>query len=232
MKILMRMTMLSAVLMAAPVHAQKLSDAFMGEKEKNFRKSFEQLAMLPIQAAPVASMPNHIKELIRDEVVEILEDEDFVILPETEATTIRQQLADLYTEPDNPAHKAAIEEHAARELLYRHPVDGAVSVQVLAIAAPFANDKAEWDGTSQKMEHKGDGFFGTVMGKDYGGHVAASTIRIEVTDRSGRVAYRWAGGIEVMMSRNGTTLEPLPTEQLWQSEKRVKKAVAYALKPF
>ena len=34
------------------------------------------------------------------------------------------------------------------------------------------------------------------------------------------------------MRRHGDKLEPLPVENLWQGEKRINKAVKYALKPF
>jgi hypothetical protein len=102
----------------------------------------------------------------------------------------------------------------------------------MVVPAPFANDKAKWHGTSQKIEHEGDGFFGTVMGKDYGGHIAASSIRILISDRTRKIMYNWSGGVEVMMQRNGEKLEPLPRERLWQEEKRVEKAIELALKSF
>lgn len=223
--------LLLTTLLAAPVQAQKLSDAFIDTKERAFRKQFVNLAMMPVVAAPSAALPAAIQQLISDEVLEILDDEDFKVLAPQQAKSIQDELAALYPASPTEADQAAIADHTVRELFFQHPVDGLVVVNVLPVAAPFRDDKAEWGGTSQKIEHKGDGFFGSIMGKDYGGHIAASAIRIAITDRAGKTVYYWSGGVEVMMQRNGDKLEPLPTEDLWQDEKRVIKAVKYALKP-
>ena len=106
-----------------------------------------------------------------------------------------------------------------------------MSVQVLAVAAPFLKDKAEWHGTSQKIQHSGDGFMKMLSGKSYGGNIAASSIRIVISDRKGKPIYNWSGGIEIMMQREGESLKQLPAENLWQDEKRVRKAAQYAVKP-
>ncbi|NND67916.1 MAG: hypothetical protein HKN19_10035 [Halioglobus sp.] len=223
--------LLLCVFSSASLQAQKLKDAFIDIKEKALRKEYSNLAMLPVVAAPAANAPDEIVALVAAEVREIMEDEDFTLLPSAEVTAIREQLASLYAVPGASMNEAAIAEHTMRELFYRHPVDGLLSVQVLPVGAPFRDDKAEWAGTSQKIENKGDGFFGTIMGTDYGGTIAASAILVTISDRSGRPLYKWMGGVEVMMMRNGESLEPLPKEELWQSQKRVRKAVSYALKP-
>lgn len=230
-KILCVYLVLFAVCGAPAVSGQKLSDAFIDIKEKKLRKNYSQLALLPIVATPAASAPESVLQLISDEVQEILNDEDFELLPPQETQKIQAQFKALYPDPETAENQAAISEHTIRELFYRHAVDGLVSVQVLVVAAPFRKDKAEWAGTTQKVEHRGDGFFGAITGKDYEGHIGASAIRIVISDRDGKPLYNWMGGVEVMMQRNGEALEPLPKEDLWQSEKRVRKAVNYALKP-
>ncbi len=219
------------LLAATPLQAQKLKDAYIDIKEKTLRKEYSNLAMLPVVAASSAHAPQAIIERIAAQVREIMEDEDFTLLPPEEVAAIRAEFAALYSEPSAAENQAAIDEHTIRELFYRHPVDGLLTVQVLPVGAPFRDDKAEWAGTSQKIEHEGDGFFGTLMGTDYGGTIAASAIRVIISDRAGRPLYNWMGGVEVMMMRKGESLEPLPPEALWQSDKRVVKAVKYALKP-
>lgn len=230
-KSLLTVCLLATTLAVTSTQAQKLSDAFIDSKERAFRKEFKHLAMMPVTAAPAAAVPEAIQKVISDEVLEILADENFQILEPQAAKTIQDELAKLYPASPSDDSKTAIAEHAVREVFFQHPVDALVFVNVLAVAAPFREDKAEWGGTSQKIEHKGDGFFGSIMGKDYGGHIAASAVRIGIIDRTGKTVYLWSGGVEVMMQRNGEKLEPLPVESLWQNEKRVIKAVKYALKP-
>lgn len=228
---LLTVCLFAAILITTATQAQKLSDAFIDTKERAFRKEFEHLAMMPVAVAPAAAVPDAIQKLISDEVLEILTDEDFDILDPQVAEAIQDKFVGLYPASTSGDSKVAIAEHAVREVFFQHPVEGLVFVNVLAVAAPFRDDKAEWGGTSQKIEHKGDGFFGSIMGNDYGGHIAASAVRIGIVDRSGKTVYLWSGGVEVMMQRNGEKLEPLPVESLWQNEKRVIKAVKYALKP-
>lgn len=223
--------LLCCVFIAAPVHAQKLKDAFLDINEKTLRKEYSNLAMLPVVAASSAQAPDAIVQLISNEVREIMADEDFTLLPPEEVAAIRAEFEALYSAPATAEQQAAISEHAIRELFHRHPVAGLLSVHVLPVGAPFRDDKAEWAGTAQKIEHTGDGFFGTIMGTDYGGTIAASAVRVIISDRAGKPLYNWMGGVEVMMMRNGESLEPLPPEKLWQSRKRVEKAVSYALKP-
>jgi len=223
--------LITGVFAAMPLQAQKLKDAFIDIKEKELRKEYANLAMLPVVATPAAGAPEEVLQLIEKEILEIMEDEDFQLLPAAATTAIRDQLTALYAVPGAADNEAAIAEHTLRELFFRHPVDGLLSVQVLPVGAAFRNDKAEWAGTSQSVESKGDGFFGAVMGTGYEGTIAASAIHVTISDRSGRLLYNWMGGVEVMMQRDGEQLEPLPPEALWQSQKRIRNAVKYALKP-
>ena len=187
--------------------------------------------MMPLVSAPVVGLPEATKKLIEDQVSAKLTKSKFNLLPANQVAQIKEQFSSLYPASASQASQNAIAEHTRRELFFRHPVNGAVSIQVLPVGAPFAKDKAEWAGTSQKIKHKGDGFLGTIMGKSYGGTVAATAIRIVISDRSGTPVYNWSGGVEVMMQRNGDKFEALPVDSLWKNEKRVMKAIKYALKP-
>lgn len=219
------------VLLAAPAQAQNLKDAYLDLKKSSFKKGFKQLAMLPVIAEPSLRMPPELRQMVADQVLKKLTKSRFSIVLPSQVKQLQDQLSSLYPDEALAAAQVAIAEHTTRELLFRHPVDGIIAVQILAVAAPFVKDRAEWGGTSQKMKHKGDGLFGSIMGKDYGGHVAASAVMVEISDRAGRPVYKWIGGIEVLMQRDGQKLEALPQEELWQKPKRVLKAVKYALKP-
>ena len=228
---LLKVGVLAVVLLAAPAYAESLKDAYLDVKKSAFKKQYKQLAMMPLVSAPAVALPEAMKQLIIDDVTEKFTKSKFELLPVSEVKAIQDKLKDLYPANAPQESISAIAEHTLRELFFRHPVDGIINVQVLAVAAPFAKDKAQWGGTSQKIKHRGDGLFGAILGKDYGGYVAASAIRVLISDRSGKPVYNWSGGIEVMMQRNGQKFEELPVENLWQNEKRVRKAVKYALKP-
>lgn len=212
-------------------HAQSTKDAYIGIKKKDLKKQYSHLAMMPVVAAPVLEMPENLRAMVSEAVVKKLTKAKFKLVGPEQTASIKNQFANLYSGELSPKVKATISEHTRREIFFQHPVDGLISVEVRPVAAPFMKDKADWGGTSQKIKHRGDGFFGTIMGKDYGGHVAASAITMRITDRAGNVVYNWMGGIEVLMERNGQELETLPTSSFWQKPKRVEKAVKYVLKP-
>lgn len=230
-KHLLKTLLLCGLLATSSAAAQNLKDAYVGMKKKDFKKQFTHLAIAPLVAAPAVGLPDEMREMITQEVIKkFTKAKKKLILPD-EVWQYRTQFVSLYPEGVNDKNRSAIEDHAYRELLFRHPIDGLVSIQVLPVAAPFNKDKAEWGGTSQTIKHSGDGFLGALTGKGYAGHIAASSIRVLVSDRQGAIVYRWEGGIEVMMQRKGKKLEALPMDQLWQNERRVSKAVRYALKP-
>jgi len=223
--------LITAAVFSAPAHAQSTKDAYIDIKKKQFKKQFKYLAVSPMIAPASIAMPEELKKVVADEVLKKLKKAKIKVLNPEQVLSIHQQFSSLYSGGVDDKNRDVIEEHTHRELFYRYPVDGLVSVQVLPVAAPFLKDKAEWGGTSQKIKHRGDGFFGSITGKGYGGNVAATAVRIVISNRQGKPVYRWDGGIEVMMQRNGQKLEALPISDLWQKPKRVSKAVKYALKP-
>ncbi|NND83109.1 MAG: hypothetical protein HKN50_11830 [Gammaproteobacteria bacterium] len=218
-------------LLATPALAQSTKDAYIDIKKSAFKKQFTHLAVMPVFAAPALSMPAEMEQLIIAEVLKKLKKSRFTIFPPTDVQGIQDQFSRLYPQGLDNDNLGIILEHTIRELYFRHPVNGLLSIQVLPVAAPFAKDRAQWAGTTQKIKHKGDGLFGAILGTNYGGTVGASAIRIVISDRQGKPVYNWSGGIEVLMQRNGKDLEILPKERLWQDKKRVLKAVKYALKP-
>ncbi|MBT8114153.1 MAG: hypothetical protein KJP04_02150 [Arenicella sp.] len=230
-KFALRSFIIAIGLTVTPLHAQSTKDAFVDIKGSAFKKEFDHLAVMPVIAAPALGMPDEIGELIMGEVLKKFKKSKITVLPPQQVKSIQDHFTGLYPETAIKASSTVVLEHTVRELYFRHPVDGLVSIQVVPVAAPFVDDKAQWGGTSQKIKHKGDGLFGAILGTNYGGNVGASAIRIVISDRKGMPVYNWLGGIEVLMQRNGDQLEVLPAADLWQSRKRVLKAIKYALKP-
>lgn len=216
---------------------ESTKDAFIGIKEKALKKDYNYLAIAPIDAPEALKLPDSVKATIEAEVEARLKKEGFKLLPPSAMAEIRQQMNQLMA-MDNSTHEekqekmAAVLDHSYRELLYRHDIDGIVALRIQVVAAPFANDKAEWDGTSQKIKHSGDGVMKFISGQKYGGSIAASSLKISIWDRKETLLYSWAGGIEVLMQREGKALNYLPAENFWQDAKRITKSVRLALKPF
>lgn len=216
--------------------AQSSKEAFVGIKKSALKKEHQYLAIAPLDTAPDLKMPDAVRILIEQEVVKRLEKEGFKILPPQVMLEIRQQMKDLVGLNDQVSKEdsqkiAAVLDHSYRELMLRHKIDGVVSLRVRAVGAPFMNDKAEWDGASQKIKHKGDGLMKFIAGKNYGGTIAATSLKVSIWDRRETLLYSWAGGIEVLMQRNAKALEYVPVSEFWQDEKRIKNAVKIALKP-
>ena len=230
-KLLLKLHVLALIMLAVPIQAANLNDAYVGIKKKNFKKKFSHLAVMPVIAVPAVALPEPMKQLITQEVLKKLTKSKFKLLMPQQVQLIQDRFTNLYPASEQQTHIAMIGDHTVRELFFRHPVDGLVSIQVLAVAAPFIKDKAEWAGTSQKVKHSGDGFMAAVTGKSFNGYTAASVIRVVISDRTGKPVYNWSGGIEVMMRRNGQKFEALPKDGLWQNEKRVLKAIKYVMKP-
>ena len=230
-KLLLKLHVIALIMLAVPIQAANSNDAYFGVKKKHFKNQFNYLAVMPLVSAPTVALPDSMKQLITQEVLKKLSKSKFKILEPQQIQIIQDQFTNLYSAEEQKANISLIGDHTVRELFFRHPVDGLVSIQVLAVAAPFVKDKAEWAGTSQKVKHSGDGFLAAVTGKSFSGYVVASAIRIVISDRAGNPVYNWSGGVEVMMRRNGKKFEALPKDSLWQNEKRVLKAIKYAMKP-
>lgn len=216
-------------------HAASKSDAFIGIKKKALKKDYNYLAMAPLDSQADLKMPELVRESIESAVIKQLEKEGFKVIPPKTLGDIRQHMRELVGLKGELGKKeikkeAAVRDHSYRELLLRHKVvDGIVAVRARVVGAPFQKNKAKWDGTSQKIQYKGDGLFSS--GKKYGGTIAASSLQVSILDRREVLLYHWSGGIEVLMQRNAKKLEVLPTEQFWQDKKRIQKAVKTALSP-
>lgn len=230
------LTLILAALLMTSFNAlgESLKDAFIGETEKNLKKQYSYLAIAPVEAPEALKMPDSVKSQIEAEVAAILEKEGFKILPAKVMQDIRShmnQLASRSSAPD-AEKQAVVLDHSYRELLFRHDIDGIVALRIQVVGAPFNNDKAEWHGASQGIKHSGDGFAKFITGKKYSGTIAASSLKVAIWDRKEKLLYSWPGGIEVLMHREGDSLNYMPEDQFWQDGKRIQKAVKLALKPF
>ncbi len=236
MKRFISIIFISSIFLAYPAHSASSKDAFIGIKKSTLKKEYRYLAVAPLDVSPALKMPDSVKQRIENDIITRLKKEGFKVLPPEIMRSIREHMRQLVSLDENPdkedtAKAAAVRDHSYRELMFRHPINGIVSIRVQPVSAPFRDDKAEWHGTSQKIKHRGDGLMKFITGKNYGGNIAASSLKVAIWDRQETLLYSWYGGIEVLMQRNAKSLEQIPPDQYWRDAKRIKKAVKLALNP-
>ncbi len=113
---------------------------------------------------------------------------------------------------------------------HRYQMDAFAEISLRLVRATFSEDRAEWDGIKQRVEHSGDGFslFGS---RNYQGTIAAASFQLAIYSLNDDLLFINRGGLEVLQQRQGAKLEVLPMNTLFQDEKKLRKAVQFAFKP-
>ncbi len=225
-------TLITAICMgasSAALAAEKYDPYRIDKRE--FRKSFETIALAPVEAGTALGMPEAAKQMIEEEITRHLEKRGHTVIPSSVLKEIRQTMVEQVGGLEDPAtgeldmeKVQAVHSHSMRELWYRHDFDALATVRVQVTQAPAENDKAEWDGTSQKIRKKGGSL-------KYTANVAASTLTFSVFDATEQPIYINYGGLEVLMMRVKEQFQPLDSSEYFQDEKRIRKAAQLALKP-
>ncbi len=218
-------------LLLAPVAlAADKYDPWLIDK-RELKKSYKRIALAPVEAPPNLEMPDSAKRAIEAQVQAHLEKRGYTVVPASVLKGIRERmteqvggLRDSATDEIDMQRVNAVRDHSLRELWFRNDFDAIAVIRVDVIQAPIENDKAEWDGTSQKVKKKGGGL-------KYTASVAASSIAISIYDAAERPLFVNYGGLEVLVMRNKKEFLPLDASEYFQDEKRIKKAVQTAVKP-
>ncbi len=215
--------------LSLPAWAADKYDPFLIDK-RVLKKEYRRIALAPVESSASLQMPEAAKEQILALVTKHLEKRKFTVLPNTLLADIRKTMIDQVGglkdpqtgEPD--AEKiAAVQDHSWRELWFRNDLDAVATVRIDILQAPVENDKAEWDGVSQKLQKKGR--------LKYTATVAASTVTLTIYDQKKQPLYVNYGGLEVLMMRDKKEFKPLDPSEYFRDEKRIKKATELALKP-
>lgn len=219
------------LLLAFSVDAAKKSDAFTVSK-RDFKKNFTTIALSPVDAELHFDMPDSVARIIEEEVTSHLQKRGYTVIPSSVLGGIRKKMEaqvggvkNAETGELDAAKLRAVRSHALRELWLQQQFDGVATVRISATSAQFAKGRAEWDGVKQKLESEG-------RDKGYGGSIAASSISVAVYDESMRSQYIYYGGLELLQMRVDAALLPIPKEQYFSDEKRLRKAVRIAVSPF
>lgn len=228
-----RLCLLSLLMLPVASHGAEQSPYLVPKKE--FAKTVKSIALAPLEVPAMFALRPGLRAAIETEATRALQRKKFK-LTEIEAyaeirTLFAQRIGGLHNAQGelDPQRHAAVLDHAKREMRLRYPVDAFAEITLRPVRAVFSDDRAEWDGTKQKVEHSGDEFslFG---GKNYQGSIAAISFQLAIFDRTDKLLFVSRAGVEVMQQRQGTRLVVIPAEQLLQNEKQVLKAVKSAFK--
>ncbi len=198
--------------------------------KKLFKSRVKVVALSPIDAAPALQMPDSAEVIVQGEITKHLEKRGYEVIPASVLRTLRatmeQQVGGVQNastgQVDN-ARTQAVREHSYRELMFRYPVDAVVAIRLQVVNAEYEADRAKWDGAKQRVKNKGSGRFK--------GTIAASSVSISIFDRNEKLLFTNRGGLEVLLERRRQQFFPLPPENYFQDEKRIRDAAKKAVKP-
>ncbi len=223
------MALICCDLVLPAVAADKDSPFFIDKRE--FKKQYKTIALGPVDADPMLQMPDSVRAIIEEEVTRHLQKRGYTVLPASVVGDIRNTMEaqvggfeDPETGRIDTAKVQAVRTHAFRELWFRHDLNAIATIRVSATSVPVENDNAKWDGAKQSVERDG-------RRRNYTGQIFVSSVSFAVYDQSNKLMYLNYGGLEVLMRRSGDQLVPLPPEQYFMDEKRIRKAAQIAISP-
>ena len=209
--------------------ADKDSPFFIDKRD--FKKQYKTIALGPVDADPMLQIPDSVRAIIEEEVTRHLQKRGYTVLPTSVVGDIRKTMEaqvggfeDPETGRIDMAKMQAVRDHAYRELWFRHQLNAVATIRVSASSVPVENDNVKWDGTKQAVERDG-------RRKNYTGQIFVSSVSFAVYDQTNKLMYLNYGGLEVLMRRSGEQLVPLPPEQYFTDEKRIRKAAKIAISP-
>lgn len=208
--------------------AEKYDPYFMDKR--TLKKEYKRIALAPIESPSSLAMPESAKQIIEAQITKRLKKRGYTVIPSTVLKDIRKTMIDQVggltnakTGEADVAKVDAVRDHSLRELWLTQDFDALAHARVQIIDAPIENDKAEWDGTSQKVKKKGR--------LSYTANIAASSVSFSIYDVREQPLYVNYGGLEVLVERIEQEFHPLDASEYFQDEKRILKAVDIALKP-
>lgn len=206
-------------------------NAFLVDKKK-FKQQVRTIALTPVDFDGYFDVPAGVAELLEQEVTERLEKRGYSVIPSSVLAGIRrtmeQQVGGITESATGELdldRAQAVRTHAFRELWFQQEFDALANIRVSISQVPLENDRVEWDGVKQDIQHEG-------RGQKYTARVYASSVAVGVYDATLKPLYLHYGGLEPLMYRAGQQLEALGNEHLFRDRKKIREAVKIAVKPF
>ncbi|MDX1459942.1 MAG: hypothetical protein R3348_02700 [Xanthomonadales bacterium] len=205
-------------------------DAFQIDK-KQFKKQVKTVALTPVDADGYFELPDSVATVLEQEVTARLEKAGLTVIPSTALAAIRSTMeqqvggiTDAQSGELDLAKAQAVRTHSFRELWFQRDFDALANIRVSITQVPMENDRVEWDGTKQDIEHEG-------RGKKYSARIYVSSVEIGIYDATFKPLYRHYGGLEPLMYRAGEQLETISPEDLFKDQKKIRQAVKIAADP-
>ena len=201
--------------------------------KKTFKKSISSVALSPLSVPALVKISDEMRLHIEAEATKALKKTKLQALDVAATQEIQTRFTEHVGGLMNASGEidsqrlAVVRDHTRREMRLKHPVDGFADLSLRVVRAPFANDRAEWDGVKRKIKVIDKSLFG---GKDYQGSIAAVSLQLAIYDRSENLLYLARGGVDVLQDRQGDQLI-LRTDDFLNDPKRLKKAVQAVFKP-
>lgn len=219
------------LLLGATTGLANEDNAFLVDK-KQFKQQVRTIALTPVDFDGYFDVPDGVAELLEQEVTERLKKRGYSVIPSLVLAGIRQTMeqqvggvTDSATGELDLARAQAVRTHAFRELWFQQEFDALVNIRVSISQVPLENDRVEWDGVKQDIQHEG-------RGQKYTARVYASSVAVGVYDATLKPLYLHYGGLEPLMYRAGQQLEALGNDQLFRDSKKIREAVKIAVNPF
>ena len=221
----------TVLLIAGTASAASDDDAYLVVKKRDFKKTYKVIALAPVDADPYLAMSPAVAAMLEQEVTARLQKRGYTVIPSTVLGDIRKTMEeqvggikDAETGRVNVAKQQAVRDHAFRELWFTQQIDALANIRLSITQVPMESDRVEWDGTKQKLAHEG-------RSKKYSAKVMVSSVSVGIYDVASKPVYLYYGGLEPLMFRDGEQLSPLPVEQFFLDEKRIRKAAQIAVDP-
>jgi hypothetical protein len=230
MKSISKLLIVIAAFGGTPSMAANDDSPFLIDK-REFKKQYKTIALSPVDAVAALKLPDSVARMIEEEVTRHLQKRGYTVLPSSVLGGIRAAMESQIGGVDDPAtgevdptKYQAVKTHAFRELWFQHQFDAIATIGIDVLNTRFEKDRAEWDGAKQKIENKG-------RNRGYTGDIVVTSVSIAVFDSTNKLKYQNYGGLEVLQTRVDAQLVPIPAENFFSDEKRVRKAAQIAMDP-
>lgn len=194
------------------------------------------IALAPVSIPGDLDDPDPVKAKFESLIEGKLREAGLSVIPSKEGEEIWKQMKehlggffDSITGKRDEAKFKAAREHTLRELHTKFKADAVLHPHITMVKASFADNKAQWHGTEERLTS--GGFLEALFGSKYRGGVPALSLVVTVEDIHGADMYVNAGGIQTLAKLSGGQFIPVPRSELFANEERNVAAVNIALGP-
>lgn len=215
----------------------------------DFYAKVKTVAIAPLVIPADLANPTPVATKFETLIAAMLREGGYKVVPSKEYAALFEQAKgkyggyfDAYTGKLDEAKYDAVLSATRQALNTRFKVDAVLYPRIQVVDAPWHDQWANWDGTTETIQSAtwlvGKGVVKFVSqpemflignGPHEDGTVKAYSLAVSIEDIYGNRMYTNQGGIQVLSKMTGSTFTPLPREELFNDESRNVKAVNIAL---